>query len=263
MTADGPFEHHLHALNHLKWANVDVEMETAAGVVPYIYSKDVVPNAIQWATGLELALYSKDPMRTFITTDHPNAGPFTRYPRVIKWLMNKDSREAVLASMKKSDKVIDATTLHTIDRELNLYEIAAMTRTGPAKCLGLSSYYGSLKPGMIADVAVYDLNYKDMPSDPEKIESAFLRAAAFVKSGEIVVRDGEVLGHGHKKTVWVNPKMKENPQVKRDVTESFTKGFYTVGITNYPVREVPRAASVRDRRRCGGLMKEQVQSWQP
>jgi formylmethanofuran dehydrogenase, subunit A (EC 1.2.99.5) len=237
MTADGPFEHHLHALNHLKWANVDVEMETAAGVVPYIYSKDVVPNAIQWATGLELALYSKDPMRTFITTDHPNAGPFTRYPRVIKWLMNKDSREAVLASMKKSDKVIDATTLHTIDRELNLYEIAAMTRTGPAKCLGLSSYYGSLKPGMIADVAVYDLNYKDMPSDPEKIESAFLRAAAFVKSGEIVVRDGEVLSHGHKKTVWVNPKMKENPQVKRDVTESFTKGYYTVGITNYPVRE--------------------------
>jgi len=237
MTADGPFEHHLHALNHLKWVNVDVEMETAAGVVPYIYDKNVVPNGIQWATGLELALYAKDPMRTFITTDHPNAGPFTRYPRVIKWLMNKKSREAVLASMKKMDKVIDATTIHTIDRELSLYEIAAMTRTGPAKCLGLSSYYGSLKPGMIADVAVYDLNYKDMPSDPEKIESAFLRSAAFVKSGEIVVRDGEVLSHGHKKTVWVNPKMKENPQVKRDVAESFNKGYYTVGITNYPVRE--------------------------
>ena len=29
MTADGPFEHHLHGLNHLKWVNVDVEMETA------------------------------------------------------------------------------------------------------------------------------------------------------------------------------------------------------------------------------------------
>lgn len=236
MTADGPFEHHLHALNHLKWVNVDVEMETAAGVVPYIYDKDVVPNGIQWATGLELALYAKDPMRTFITTDHPNAGPFTRYPRVIKWLMNKKSREAVLSSMKKMDKVIDATTIHTLDRELTLYEIAAMTRTGPAKCLGLSSYYGSLKPGLIADVAVYDLNYKDMPSDPEKIESAFLRSAAFVKSGEIVVRDGEVLSHGHKKTVWVNPKMKENPQVKRDIAQSFAKD-YTVGLTNYPVRE--------------------------
>jgi len=237
MTADGPFEHHLHALNHLKWVNVDVEMETAAGVVPYIYDKNVVPNGIQWATGLELALYAKDPMRTFITTDHPNAGPFTRYPRVIKWLMNQKSREAVLASMKKADKVIDATNIHTLDRELTLYEIAAMTRAGPAKCLGLMNYYGSLAPGHIADVAVFDLNYKNMPSDPEKIETAFQRASAFVKSGEIVVRDGEVLSHGHKKTVWVNPKMKENPQVKRDVAESFNKGYYTVGITNYPVRE--------------------------
>ena len=27
MTADGPFEHHLTGLNHLKWANVDVELK--------------------------------------------------------------------------------------------------------------------------------------------------------------------------------------------------------------------------------------------
>ncbi len=80
MTADGPFEHHLHGLNHLKWTNVDVELETAAGVVPYIYDKDVLPNAIQWATGLELALFAKDMDRAFITTDHPNAGPFTGTP---------------------------------------------------------------------------------------------------------------------------------------------------------------------------------------
>ena len=118
MTADGPFEHHLRGLNHLKWTNVDVEMETAAGVVPYIYDKDVLPNAIQWATGLELALFAKDMSRTFLTTDHPNAGPFTRYPRVIKWLMSKKAREAILATMKNTDKVINATYIHGIDREL-------------------------------------------------------------------------------------------------------------------------------------------------
>jgi len=237
MTADGPFEHHLHALNHLKWTNVDVELETAAGIVPYIYSKDVLPNAVQWATGLELALFAKDMNRTFITTDHPNAGPFTRYPRVIKWLMNKKSREAVLATMKNMDKVIDATNIHTIDRELNLYEIAQMTRSGPAKALGLAHIYGGLAPGLDANVSIFDLNYKDMPKDPEKIEAAFQRAAYFLKSGEIVVKDGEVLTHGHKKTIWVNPKMKEIPQVTRDVSEAFRKGTYTVGISNYPVRE--------------------------
>ena len=104
MTADGPFEHHLHGLNHLKWTNVDVEMETAAGVVPYIYDKNVLPNAIQWATGLELALFAKDMNRTFITTDHPNAGPFTRYPRVIKWLMSKKAREALLFAPISHDR---------------------------------------------------------------------------------------------------------------------------------------------------------------
>jgi len=237
MTADGPFEHHLHGLNHLKWTNVDVEMETAAGIVPYIYSKDVLPNAIQWATGLELALFAKDMNRTFITTDHPNAGPFTRYPRVIKWLMSKNAREATLATMKNTDKVINATYIHGIDRELTLYEIAQMTRSGPAKCLGLSNIYGGLSPGLDGSVAVFDLNYKNMPKDPEKIESAFLRAACFIKSGEVVVKDGEVTGHGHKKTVWVNVKMPENPQVTRDVSEAFNKGTYTVNISNYPVRE--------------------------
>ena len=236
MTADGPFEHHLHSLNHLKWVNVDVEMETAAGVVPYVYDPNIKVCDIQWAIGLELGLFAKDMNRTFISTDHPNAGPFTRYPRVIKWLMSKKAREAVLDSFKHKDKVIDATNIHGIDRELTLFEIAQMTRSGPAKCLGLANVYGGLAPGMNADVGIFDLNYKNMPSDPEKIEKAFQRAAYFIKSGEIVVKDGEVISHGHKRTVWVNVKMPENPQVKRDIAQSFTKE-YTVDLINYPVRD--------------------------
>jgi formylmethanofuran dehydrogenase subunit A len=236
MTADGPFEHHLHGLNHLKWVNVDVELETAAGVVPYVYDPNIKVCDIQWAIGLELALFAKDMNRTFITTDHPNAGPFTRYPRVIKWLMSRKAREAVLDSFRHKDKVIEATHLHTLDRELTLFEIAQMTRSGPAKCLGLGSYYGGLAPGMGGDVMILDLNYKDMPKDPEKIEAAFQRAACFIKSGEIVVKDGEVVSNGHKKTVWVNAKMPENPQVMRDITQSFTKD-YTVDLINYVVRD--------------------------
>lgn len=236
MTADGPFEHHLHSLNHLKWVNVDVELETAAGVVPYVYDPNIKVCDIQWAIGLELGLFAKDMNRVFVSTDHPNAGPFTRYPRVIKWLMSKKAREAVLDSFKHKDKVIDATNIHTIDRELTLFEIAQMTRSGPAKCLGMSNIYGGLSPGMSGDVGVFDLNYKNIPSDPEKIEKAFQRAACFIKSGEIVVKDGEVVSNGHKQTVWVNVKMPENLQVKRDIAQSFTKE-YTVDLINYQVRD--------------------------
>ena len=59
-------------------------------VVPFIYDPNNAVFASQWAVGLEIALYAKDPMRCFITTDHPNAGPFTRYPRVYSWLMMQE-----------------------------------------------------------------------------------------------------------------------------------------------------------------------------
>jgi formylmethanofuran dehydrogenase subunit A len=234
MTADGPFEHHLNSLNHLKWANTDVELETAAGVVPYVYDKDIKVCGIQWAIGLELGLYAKDPSRTFITTDHPNAGPFTRYPRVIKWLMSQKAREATFDSLKYSSKVIDATDLHGIDTERTLYEIAQMTRTGPARALGLSHMYGGLGPGLDANVAVYDLDVHNMPTEPDEIEKAFLHASWFVKSGQIVVKDGQITDHGNKRTLWVKAKVKDNPQVTRDIQDKFLKN-YTVGIDNYPV----------------------------
>ncbi len=234
MTADGPFEHHLTELNHLKWANVDVELETAAGIVPYIYSPNIKVCGIQWAIGLELALLAKDPMRTFITTDHPNAGPFTRYPRIIKWLMSEKARKEQLDAFKYSDKVASASIIAGLDRELDLYEIAQMTRAGPARALGLSHIYGGLKPGMDADIAIYDLNpEKEMSADT--IEKAFTAADLVLKSGSIVVKDGQVADNGTKRTLWVDVKTNENPQVMRDIDQKFLK-YYSVTKANYEVQ---------------------------
>ena len=236
MTADGPFEHHLNGLNHLKWTNVDVELETAAGVVPYVYDKNIKVCGIQWAIGLELALLCEDMDRCFITTDHPNAGPFTRYPRIYSWLMSQKYRDETIESFKHGAKVVSATEIAGLDRELSLYEIAQMTRSGPAKALGLGSLYGGLAPGQDGNVVVYDLDPANLPSDPLALESAFQRAAWFVKSGEIVVKDGEIMSHGNKRTLWVRSNAPENPQVKRDIHDKFLRD-YTVGLDNYAVRD--------------------------
>ena len=235
MTADGPFEYHLTALNHLKWANVDVELETAAGVVPYIYGKNVKVCEMQWAIGLEIALYAKDMMRTMITTDHPNAGPFTRYPRVYAWLMDKEYRDAELNGFKWSSKVIDATTLAEIDREISLYELSQMTRAAPAKVLGLGSSFGGLAPGMNANVAVYDINPDNMPKGIE-LENALSKAAYFFKDGVKCVENGVVLEANPvvKETYWVDAKVPENKQVLHDVSEKFLK-YYSINLENYDV----------------------------
>ncbi|PWR76040.1 formylmethanofuran dehydrogenase subunit A [Methanospirillum stamsii] len=233
MTADGPFEHHLTSLNHLKWANVDVELETSSGIVPYVYDPNIKVCAIQWAIGLELGLYAKDPLRTFITTDHPNAGPFTRYPRVIKWLMSDKSRQEMLKGFKHSEKVIAATNLASLDRELSMFEIVQMTRAGPAKALGLENVFGGLAPGMDADVVVYNLN-EDKIKNPEEIETAFSAADCVFKSGTMVVENREVISNGNKRTLWVDAKVPENKQVERDVQMKFLK-FYSMTINNYEV----------------------------
>jgi formylmethanofuran dehydrogenase subunit A len=233
MTADGPFEHHLTELNHLKWANADVELETAAGVVPYIYSPDIFVCGVQWAVGLELALLSKDPMRCYISTDHPNAGPFHRYPRVIKWLMSQKAREEQIKAFKASDKVVNASEIKDIDKELTLFEIAQMTRAGPAKSLGLAHMYGGLKPGLDADIAIYDFN-PEKEYKPEEIERAFSEVKYLMKTGVPIIMDGKFVSEGKKRTLWVNAKVNENPQVMRDVKEKFLK-FYTVTEGNYEV----------------------------
>lgn len=235
MTADGPFEHHLTTLNHLKWANVDVELETSSGIVPYVYDPNIKVCAIQWAIGLELALYAKDPMRTFITTDHPNAGPFTRYPRIFKWLMSDKSRQAMLKGFKNSDKVMAATTLAELDREITFYELAQMTRAGPAKALGLTDMCGGLAPGMDADVVIYDIDEGKI-KDAEEIEKAFSSATQVFKSGTLVVSNGEVVSNGNKRTLWVDAKVPFNTQVERDVQMKFLK-YYSINLNNYEVTD--------------------------
>ncbi|MBP2134060.1 formylmethanofuran dehydrogenase subunit A [Methanomicrobium sp. W14] len=247
MTADGPFEYHLQMLNHLKWANSDVELETSSGIVPYVYDPKIKVCDIQWAIGLELALLAKDHMRCHLTTDHPNAGPFFRYPRIIKWLMSKKSRDSLLHSFKWADKVIDATILESLDRELNLYEIAQMTRAGTAKCLGISDMYGSLREGTNANIAIYNINPEDMPSDPELIEKAFAETAYTIKDGVIVVENGKVVATTPNYTVWTHVRVPDNPIVDHDIREKFAK-YYTVGLENYMVFDEhvhnPRAIEV-------------------
>jgi formylmethanofuran dehydrogenase subunit A len=147
--------------------------------------------------------------------------------------MSQKARDAQIKAFKHSTKVVEASEIATIDRELSFYELAAMTRAGPAKSLGLSHMYGGLAPGLDADVVVYDFNPET--DDPAtKIEDAIANAAFLWKTGVPIIKDGEIISNGNKRTLWVNAKVKENPQVMRDITEKFKK-YYTVSEKNYEV----------------------------
>jgi len=227
MTADAPFEHHLYNLTGNKWSSRDVELECGSGIVPYTYSRKSLTNSIQWAIGLELVLLSKDLGRVCLSTDHPNAGPFIRYPRVIAWLMDREYRGKFSDKLNKTFS--KRCILPSIDRELSLYEISLITRKSPADIIGLGN--GGISSGSNADIVVYDVNPE--VSKGEVIERAFSRALYTIINGEIVVREGEVINSVQGRTLYSKTEL-ENPNFEKEI-EYFFRQRYSVGISNYSV----------------------------
>ena len=165
-----------------KWVVMDIECDAGCGVVPFKYRDKSFVNALQWAIGLELFLLVNDPWRVFLTTDHPNGGPFYWYPHMIRLLMDKDFRKEMMA--KINPDALKYSTLASIDREYTMNEIAIMTRAGPAKSLGLKDR-GHLGVGANADITVYEDN-------PNR-EAMFEKPELVFKNGELIVRNGKII----------------------------------------------------------------------
>ncbi len=235
MTADAPFEFVLYHLERGKWSFADVEAETSAGIVPYVYKKRNYVNTIQWCIGLEVALLVRDPWKVYITTDHPNAGPFTKYPEVVALLMSSKMREEVMRELNQA--ALGRTALPSLTRELSLEEVMIMTRASPAKLLGMR-FKGHLGEGTQADIAIYDLNPDevDVHRDYQAVIRAFSSAKYTIKDGEVVVKDGEVVRETYGTTFYANPRVPEDAlrEVERSVREKFPK-YYSVTLSNYVI----------------------------
>ncbi|WP_176055203.1 formylmethanofuran dehydrogenase subunit A [Paraburkholderia caribensis] len=165
-----------------KWIVGDIECDAGCGVVPFRYREQSYVNALQWIIGLEIFLLVDDPWRVSMTTDHPNGGPFTSYPHLIRLLMDKPFRDAQIDRLHPEAKV--ASALPELTREFSLYDIAIITRAGPARLLGLKDR-GHLAPGAAADIAVY--------RDDADRERMFTSPAYVFKDGQLVARDGNLV----------------------------------------------------------------------
>ncbi len=248
MTADAPFEHVLFHISRWKWAFADVEAETASGIVPYRYRRRNYVNTVQWTIGLEVALLTKDPWRTFITTDHPNAGPFTKYPRVIAWLMSRRAREEEMKKVNR--RALKKTALPAVDEEFDFNDIIIATRAAPAKLLGLEDFKGHLGIGAQADIAIYNIDpgKVDPSRDWKIVEKALSRAEYVFKDGRIVVRGGRVVEETYGSTLYVKPEIPEDlsKTIVDKVREMFPY-YYSIQYSNFIVdlseirkpREIP------------------------
>src|SRR5262245_44699441 len=221
MTGDGPLGYYLHKVTGRKWTNADTEMEAGCGIVPIVYKEKSFVHGLQWAIGLEWYLLVKDPWRVAMSTDHPNGGSFLAYPEVVNLLMDRTYRQEGLKRVHP--RVLQRSTLKHLDRANSLYEIAIITRAGPARILGLK-HKGHLGVGADADVTIYT------PSADRR--AMFELPRLVLKGGEVVVEQGEVRQDLSGKTLHVAPGYDEG--VMPDIKKWF-EFHYTIQFANYPV----------------------------
>ena len=231
LTADGPVEYLLAKSSGRKWVNVDVELETGCGIVPYTYKEKAAVAALQWAIGLELFLLSADPWRVVLSTDHPNGGSFMAYPELIRLLMNRTYRDEQVKRVNQ--KLLDGSALlDGLSREYTLTEIAIITRAAPARILGLC-HKGHLGPGADADVTIYaaDADESRMFATPRHV----------VKGGSVVVEEGQLRRAPAGRRLHVRPAY--DLTIEQNVREFFDR-YSTVSFDNYAVgalRDAPLA----------------------
>jgi formylmethanofuran dehydrogenase subunit A len=180
MTGDAAVGHYLSQLYGTRLFSHDIELEGGCGVAPIEYKQKNLVHALQWAIGLEWFLLVQDPWRVAMSTDHPNGGSFLAYPQIIRLLMDRAYRTEKLKELPPGIK--KKCLLPELTREYSLQEICIITRSGPARILGLTNK-GHLAPGADADMTIYqpNANYETMFTLPRYV----------IKSGQVMLDDAE------------------------------------------------------------------------
>src|SRR5207248_8355556 len=110
-----------------------------------------------------------------------HGGSFLAYPEIARLLMDRNYRQEALKRVHP--RVHQRSTLKDLDREYSLYEIAIITRAGPARILGLKNK-GHLGAGADADITIYTPNVDK--------RAMFELPRYVIKDGQIVVEQGEI-----------------------------------------------------------------------
>jgi formylmethanofuran dehydrogenase subunit A len=223
MTADAPLAYVIKGFSKGKWVNADTECESGCGIVPFQYQEHIYMHTLQWAIGLELFLLSEDPWRVLLSTDHPNGGSFMSYPKLIKLLMDKSFRHEEMKSVNQ--KALDNCSLRDLEREYSLYEIAIITRAGPAKVLGLPNK-GHLGVGADADITIYD--------EMEDKEMMFNAPRYVIKSGKNIIENHEFKNDYLGKLLHIEP---EYDKKIEEVIQPFFESYYSIEFSNYAVND--------------------------
>jgi len=198
-----------------------------------------------WANAIDLAL-SITPWQLQFSVNYPNYASITNIPEIASWLMNIDARKQFMKDMDNS--FLKDNDLISNDKILTFNQFIILTRSSPAKSLGIGTIKGNLGLGSDGDLNILNLNLNDtdISRDYEKFISALSNIDYVIKAGEIIKNHEKINLDSSGKILWASgkPEKEDTTSIlakKEDFYQKYYSNFYdsyTTTINKEILREI-------------------------
>jgi formylmethanofuran dehydrogenase subunit A len=157
-----------------------------------------------WINALNLALKVKNKWKVQLTVNFPNYGHISNIPKIITFLLSHKARNDYILDNKST--FLRNSDLYNDESTLSFSEFIIISRSSPAKSLGISKYKGNLGVGADGDLNILNINIGDinMEKDHRDIFKAFSNIEFVIKQGKIVKKD-EKVDMASRGKIWHNP----------------------------------------------------------
>ncbi len=215
--------------NPYKIIRYSVETEGDSFATLRNFSKKKKEDCVMWANAIDLAL-NISPWQLQFSVNYPNYADITNLPEIASWLISNEARKHFMKDIDAS--FLNDNTLISNDEVLPFNDFIILTRSSPAKSLGIGSIKGNLSLGADGDLNILNLNLNetDISRDYEKFKSALSNIEYVIKAGQIIKNHEKINLGGSGKILWASGK----PE-KEDTTSILAKkeDFYRKYYSNF------------------------------
>ncbi len=169
------------------------------------FSKKMKDDCLMWANAIDLAL-NIDPWQLQFSVNYPNYADIINLPEIASWLISNDAREQFMNDMEAS--FLKDNNLNSNDKVLTFNDYIILTRSSPAKSLGIGNIKGNLGLGADGDLNILNLNLNDndISRDYDKFKAVLGNIEYVIKAGEIIKDHDKINLNSSGKILWASGK---------------------------------------------------------
>jgi len=230
ITSDRRLINSLIALNNpYKLIRSAVEFEGDSFATFRRFDKKNKQDCTLWANALDLALNIENKWQMQFSTNFPNYSHVKSVAEIATWLISENARKNFMKDM--NDEFLKNNPLLNSSKELSFNEFVILTRSSPAKSLGIGSIKGNLGIGADADLNILDLNIKELDAskDYKEVEKSLQNIEYVLKDGKIVKKKEMIDINHHGKLFWAKGNVeKEKTSTLLSKKKEFYQKFYSI-----------------------------------